>query len=66
MGLTEYKRKRHFRRTPEPAGKRAKKTGWSYVIQKHDARNLHYDFRLELDDVLRSWACQFPWSLDMG
>src|SRR5688500_2178402 len=56
MGLTDYRRKRHFQRTPEPAGKVARGAGWSYVIQKHAASRLHYDFRLELDGVLKSWA----------
>src|SRR5690606_19440938 len=42
--------------TPEPAGRRRRETGRSYVIQKHAARRLHYDFRLELDGVLKSWA----------
>jgi bifunctional non-homologous end joining protein LigD len=57
MGLREYQRKRHFERTPEPTGKRAPETGGrSFVVQKHQARNLHYDFRLELDGVLKSWA----------
>jgi bifunctional non-homologous end joining protein LigD len=64
MSLTEYKRKRHFNRTPEPAGKRLKKNGWSYVIQKHRARQLHFDFRLELDGVLKSWAVPKGPSLD--
>jgi DNA ligase D-like protein (predicted 3'-phosphoesterase) len=55
--LNEYKKKRDFRRTPEPSGDRAR-GGDSpvFVIQKHDARNLHYDFRLEVDGVLKSWA----------
>src|SRR5213076_279328 len=56
MGLREYKRKRHFDRTPEPRGKEATAAGRAYVIQKHDATRLHYDFRLELDGVLLSWA----------
>src|SRR5262245_26714676 len=56
MSLTEYKRKRHFKRTPEPASKVAPRTGRSFVIQKHAASHLHYDFRLELDGVLKSWA----------
>jgi DNA ligase D-like protein (predicted polymerase)/DNA ligase D-like protein (predicted 3'-phosphoesterase) len=57
--LAEYNKKRHFRRTPEPAGKSTKRKAskkLSFVIQKHDATNLHYDFRLELDGVLKSWA----------
>ena len=54
MGLREYKRKRHFDRTPEPAGEEGKRAGWSYCIQKHDASHLKYDFRLKLDGVLKS------------
>jgi bifunctional non-homologous end joining protein LigD len=57
MSLKEYQRKRDFRRTSEPKGRgRARRTGNLYVIQKHAARRLHYDFRLELDGVLKSWA----------
>lgn len=56
MSLIAYKQKRNFRRTPEPVGKRAAHRRWSYVIQKHAASHLHYDFRLELDGVLKSWA----------
>lgn len=58
MGLQRYKEKRNFRATPEPAGKveRAKKRAPMFVIQKHDATRLHYDFRLEHDGVLLSWA----------
>ncbi len=58
MGLARYKEKRNFSRTPEPAGGRARKTvtRLAYVIQKHAARRLHYDFRLEMDGVLKSWA----------
>src|SRR5262245_29879283 len=59
MQLVEYRRKRHFDKTSEPAGKpaQARRAGkLSYVIQKHAATRLHYDFRLELDGVLKSWA----------
>src|SRR5688500_7896601 len=65
MGLKRYQTKRNFKRTPEPRGTpRPTKTGHSYVIQKHAARRLHYDFRLELNGVLRSWAVPKGPSLD--
>ena len=55
--LVEYRRKRDFSRTREPAGgKRKKSPRLAYVIQKHDASRLHYDLRLELDGVMKSWA----------
>lgn len=55
--LTTYHRKRDFRRTPEPeGGSREAGNGLQFVIQKHDATRLHYDFRLEHDGVLKSWA----------
>src|SRR5688572_16070244 len=54
--LAEYRRKRDFARTAEPSGKVVKRRGDSFVVQKHDATRLHYDFRLELDGVLKSWA----------
>ncbi|WP_422003470.1 DNA ligase D [Reyranella sp.] len=54
--LDTYNAKRDFSRTPEPPGEAATTAGNSYVIQKHAARRMHYDFRLELDGVLKSWA----------
>ncbi len=56
MALELYNQKRNFDVSPEPRGKKAKQTGNSFVIQKHDATRLHYDFRLEIDGVLKSWA----------
>jgi bifunctional non-homologous end joining protein LigD len=58
MGLARYKQKRDFNKTPEPKGAEAKegRGKLSFVIQKHDASRLHYDFRLEMDGVLKSWA----------
>ena len=56
MGLTEYKKKRSFQETPEPVGGKTSSEQLQFVVQKHDASRLHYDFRLELKGVLKSWA----------
>jgi bifunctional non-homologous end joining protein LigD len=65
MSLKEYKRKRDFHKTPEPAGGRKKSgSGLQFVIQKHAASRLHYDFRLEHDGTLKSWAVPKGPSLD--
>jgi bifunctional non-homologous end joining protein LigD len=66
MGLAEYKRKRDFRKTAEPVGKplpKKVKGASRFVIQKHAARRLHYDFRLEMEGALKSWALPkgLPW-----
>jgi bifunctional non-homologous end joining protein LigD len=57
MSLSLYNKKRHFDITPEPEGKeKSSKNGLRFVIQKHDASHVHYDFRLEMSGVLKSWA----------
>ena len=56
MSLKEYKRKRRFDSTPEPAGTRPLHRGSDFVVQEHHARRLHYDFRLEVNGVMKSWA----------
>src|SRR5437016_7198731 len=67
MGLAEYKAKRDFRKTAEPKGSKplpkAVRGASRFVIQKHDARRLHYDFRLQMEGMLKSWALPkgLPW-----
>src|SRR5947199_264037 len=67
MGLKKYKAKRDFSKTAEPKGRKPLpkqvRGACRFVIQKHDARRLHYDFRMEMEGVLKSWALPkgLPW-----
>ena len=66
--LKDYRRKRDFERTPEPKAKPKPKqaAGYGFVVQKHAARRTHYDLRLELDGVLKTWAVTRGPSLTVG
>src|SRR5258707_13585068 len=64
MSLEEYRRKRVFTRTPEPPAEVNRGEGNRFFIQRHSARRLHYDLRLEMDGVLKSWALPHGPTLD--
>jgi bifunctional non-homologous end joining protein LigD len=64
LDIETYNKKRDFSKTKEPRGRKLKGAGDSFVVQKHDASRLHWDFRLELDGVLKSWAVPKGPSLD--
>jgi len=66
VALELYRKKRKFGVTAEPRGRKGRRDGNRYVIQKHAARRLHYDLRLELDGVMKSWAVTRGPSLDPG
>ena len=64
LDIATYNEKRDFKKTAEPTGKKGRAKGDSFVVQKHDASRLHWDFRLEMDGVLKSWAVPKGPSID--
>ncbi|MFC1951594.1 DNA polymerase ligase N-terminal domain-containing protein [Chloroflexota bacterium] len=66
MSIEEYRRKREFDKTPEPRGKQKGGGRDRFVVHRHQARHLHYDFRLEMEGVLKSWAVPKGVPLESG
>ncbi|MDL2340116.1 MAG: DNA polymerase ligase N-terminal domain-containing protein, partial [Pseudomonadota bacterium] len=64
LDIATYNSKRDFAKTAEPKGTKGRAKGNSFVVQKHDASRLHWDFRLEMDGVLKSWAVPRGPSID--